>query len=170
VFFEMDYDLFTLWQAMRRVWRLGQRQSVKVLFTSYSGTMEETALQLMGMKMKAAQLLYGDEVGGAIVPESGENFLTELARGILEGQQLPDLKTLFAEAAAVSNSPLGSPTATSPRMSPVTLEQVTALQELYEAELRRRQEKAAARRKKHAGPVQVQLGNVVEEVQQLGLF
>jgi len=171
VFFEMDYDLFTLWQAMRRVWRLGQRQSVKVLFTSYIGTMEETALQLMGMKMKAAQLLYGDEVGGAIVPESGENFLTELARGILEGQELPDLKTLFAEAAAVSNSPLGSPTATSPRMTPVTLEQVAALQALYEAELRRRQEKAAARRKKQpAGPVQVLLGENGAEVQQLGLF
>ena len=30
--------------------------------------MEAKALSLMGRKMKAAQLLYGDEVGGAIVP------------------------------------------------------------------------------------------------------
>lgn len=62
VFFEMNFDLFGLWQAMRQVWRLRQTQPVKVVSTSYTGTLEEHALRLMGRKRKAAQLLYGDSV------------------------------------------------------------------------------------------------------------
>jgi hypothetical protein len=122
VFYELDYDLFCLWQAMRRVWRLGQHKPVKVLFVAYTGTIEEQAVALMGKKMRAAQLLYGDEVGGAIVPESGDNFLMELARTVLEGETLPDLRALFAAAQATTDSPLGSPTAGSPTLpTPISL-------------------------------------------------
>ncbi len=47
---------------MRRVWRLGQTQPVKIICTSYTGTPEEQALRLIGRKMKAAQLLSGISV------------------------------------------------------------------------------------------------------------
>lgn len=166
VFFEMDYDLFTLWQAMRRVWRLGQAQAVKVLFTAYRDTMEEQALRLMGQKMKAAQLLYGDEVGGAIVPDSGENFLTELARSILAGQDLPDLKALFAAARPMTDSPLGSPTAASPRLG-LSQEQIATL---YAQQVAARQEQARRRKGK---PVLLEMqvaAGVVQSVQQLAMF
>lgn len=62
----------------------------------------------MGRKMKAAQLVYGDEVGGAIVPEDEGDFLTQLARDVLDGAKLPDLQTLFADDLQVSHNPLGS--------------------------------------------------------------
>ena len=81
--------------------------------------MEAKALSLMGRKMKAAQLLFGDEVGGAIVPEDDGDFLTQLARDVLNGTKLADLQTLFADEMQVSNSPLGSPTETSPLMVPI---------------------------------------------------
>lgn len=110
IFYEIEYSLYTLWQAVRRVWRLGQTQAVKALFSVYEGAMESVALALMGRKMKAAQLLYGDEVGGAIVPESEGDFLTQLARELLAGSKLPDLATLFAEDTQVSHNPLGSMT------------------------------------------------------------
>jgi len=112
---------------MRRVWRLGQTRPVKVVYAVYRGTMEEQALALMGRKMKAAQLLYGDEVGGAIVPEDSGDFLTELAREVLRGAKLPDLKTLFAEEGEVTHSAVGCPTATSPCLIPqrATPHQVT---------------------------------------------
>ena len=116
VFAEIEYSLYTLWQACRRVWRLGQTQPVKVVYVVYENTMEAQALALMGRKMKAAQLLYGDEVGGAIVPEDDGDFLTELAREVLRGAKLPDLKTLFAEEGEVSSSALGCPMAVSPRL------------------------------------------------------
>ena len=108
VFFEIEYSLYTLWQSVRRVWRLGQTQPVKAIFSVYSTAMEATALALMGKKMKAAQLVYGDEVGGAIVPEEEGDFLTQLARDVLEGAKLSDLQTLFADDLQVSHNPMGS--------------------------------------------------------------
>lgn len=108
VFFEIEYSLYTLWQSVRRVWRLGQTQPVKAIFSVYSSAMEATALALMGRKMKAAQLVYGDEVGGAIVPEEEGDFLTQLARDVLDGAKLSDLQTLFADDLQVSHNPMGS--------------------------------------------------------------
>ncbi len=113
VFAEIEYSLYTLWQAVRRVWRLGQTKPVKAIFSVYSDAMEARALALMGQKMKAAQLLYGDEVGGAIVPEEDGDILMKLAREALESADLPDLQSLFADEVVVSNSPLGCPTAPS---------------------------------------------------------
>lgn len=113
VFHEVEYSLYILWQALRRVWRLGQIKPVKAIFSVYHGAMEAQALALIGAKMKAAQLLYGDEVGGAIVPEDDGDILMKLAREALEAAELPDLQALFADEVVVSNSPLGCPTATS---------------------------------------------------------
>ena len=39
-----------------------------------------------------------------------DDFLTQLARTVLEGKSLPDLQTLFADSSSASTSPLGSPT------------------------------------------------------------
>ncbi|HML39400.1 MAG TPA: DUF6094 domain-containing protein [Bellilinea sp.] len=118
IFFEPEYSLYTLWQSVRRVWRLGQTQPVKAIFSVYNSTMEATALRLMGRKMKAAQLVYGDEVGGAIVPEDEGDFLTQLARDVLDGAKLPDLQTLFADDLQVSHNPMGSLTAPSAAIVP----------------------------------------------------
>jgi superfamily II DNA or RNA helicase len=113
VFGEVEYSLYTLWQALRRVWRLGQTKPVKAVFSVYHGAMESQALALIGAKMKAAQLLYGDNVEGAIVPEDDGDLLMKLAREALEAADLPDLQALFADDVVVSNSPLGCPTAPS---------------------------------------------------------
>ena len=82
---------------MRRVWRLGQTQPVEVIFLSYLDTLEDLALSLMGKKLYAAQLLYGDEVGGAIVESDDGNFLTELARAAMSRVAVEDLSRLFAD-------------------------------------------------------------------------
>jgi superfamily II DNA or RNA helicase len=118
VFFEPEYSLYTLWQSVRRVWRLGQTQPVKAIFAVYNAAMEAAALRLMGRKMKAAQLVYGDEVGGAIVPEEESDFLTQLARDVLDGAKLSDLQTLFADDLQVSHNPMGSLTTPSAAMIP----------------------------------------------------
>ena len=90
---------------------------MKVVYAVYAGAMESKALALMGRKMKAAQLLYGDEVGGAIVPEESGDFLTELAREVLESKQLPDLQTLFADDDEMTDAAIGSLVKVSPRMT-----------------------------------------------------
>jgi hypothetical protein len=48
VFFEIEYSLYTLWQSLRRVWRLGQTQPVKAVFAVYKDAMEAQALSLNG--------------------------------------------------------------------------------------------------------------------------
>jgi hypothetical protein len=132
VFFEIEYSLYTLWQAVRRVWRLGQTKAVKAVFAVYAGTMEATALALMGQKMKAAQLLYGDEVGGAIVPEDDGDTLMKLARAALDAAELPDLQRLFADEVTESHSPLGSPTLPSAPLPVPTVPEIVSLWEWVE--------------------------------------
>ncbi len=117
-FFETEYSLYCLWQAVRRVWRLGQTKPVKALFSVYEDTMEARALALMGRKMRAAQTLYGDEVGGAIVPEEDGDLLTELAREVLSEADLPDLQAMFADDMQVSHNPMGNLTLPSATMIP----------------------------------------------------
>jgi hypothetical protein len=85
---------------------LGQTQPVKAIFSVYPTAMEATALVLMEKKMKAAQLVYGDEVGGAIIPEEKSDFFTQLVRDVLDGAKLSDLQTLFANDLQVSHNPI----------------------------------------------------------------
>jgi superfamily II DNA or RNA helicase len=125
VFYGLEYSLYVLWQSMRRVWRLGQTKPVKVIFTAYQGTLED-----------------GDEVGGAIVPDDDGNFLTQLARAVLDEQDLPDLHSLFAAAEVETSSPMGSPTAKSPLLPVYTLVQLRAM---WEAERQARSDRGRAR-------------------------
>lgn len=62
----------------------------------------------MGRKMNAAQLVYRDEVGGAIIPEEEGDFLTQLTHNVLDGAKLSDLQTLFADDLQVGYNPMGS--------------------------------------------------------------
>jgi superfamily II DNA or RNA helicase len=76
----IEYSLATLRQSIRRSWRLGQREPVKVVFLGYRGTMQETALNLIARKMRAAELVDGDEAGGlAQFDAGGSDFFLELA-------------------------------------------------------------------------------------------
>lgn len=119
IFFEIEFSLYTLWQAMRRVWRLGQTQAVKVVYAVYSNTLEEAALALMGEKLKAALLLYGDNAASAITEEAGDgDFLAELAQRVLAGEQLAatGLAGLFKPDTRTTTRTWGSPTQESVRL------------------------------------------------------
>ena len=60
--------------------------------------------------MKAGQTLYGDEVGGAIVPEDEGDLLLKLAREALDKADIPDLQSLFAENCRVERPTIPSVT------------------------------------------------------------
>jgi hypothetical protein len=68
--------------------------------------------------MMAGQLLYGDDVSGALVEDTGDSSLVvELIRAIQEGEDLSidEGARVFGieQSEIVSDSPLGSPTARS---------------------------------------------------------
>jgi SNF2 family DNA or RNA helicase len=106
VWYETEWSLYTLMQASRRTWRIGQVQDVDVHFVVYRDTMEHHAASLVGQKLAAAQLLYGDSVEGALVDQadSGHGFLADLARSVIEGTQVLDLGKLFHQVADPATS------------------------------------------------------------------
>ncbi|MFK4135372.1 putative helicase [Pseudomonas luteola] len=71
VFLQTGYNVYTLQQAARRSWRIGQKQAVRVLFFGYAGSSQITCLQLMAKKIAVAQSTSGD------VPESGLDALNQ---------------------------------------------------------------------------------------------
>ncbi|EBE3721567.1 DEAD/DEAH box helicase [Salmonella enterica] len=69
VFLQTGFNVYTLLQAARRSWRIGQQQNVKVIFLGYAGTSQMACLDLMARKIAVAQSTAGD------VPESGLDIL-----------------------------------------------------------------------------------------------
>ncbi|WP_406644272.1 helicase-related protein, partial [Pseudomonas quasicaspiana] len=71
VFLQTGYNVYTLQQAARRSWRIGQKHAVRVVFFGYLGSSQMTCLQLMAKKIAVAQSTSGD------VPESGLDSLNQ---------------------------------------------------------------------------------------------
>jgi hypothetical protein len=112
---------------MRRLYRPGAPRPVKLYFPVYEGTLEESALDLIGAKMLAAQTFYGDEISGALVDDGDEgDLLNDLVRKTLGGLQVGRAEGLFSlgNDQLVTDSPMGSPTAISPHL--VTLADLMA--------------------------------------------
>ncbi|MHB8752761.1 MAG: helicase-related protein [Aggregatilineales bacterium] len=101
VFFEIDYSLFVMAQASRRAWRLIQDRPCKTFYPYYDGMMEHQAIQLIGRKQQAANLLYGEGNGGlsALSGSDGGNLLAALAAEIESDATVTDLRDLFAQHA-----------------------------------------------------------------------
>lgn len=78
-FYETGYNLFTLRQASRRAWRIGQQKACKVFYFYYNGTMQERAMTLMGRKMTAAAALEGKFSSEGLAAMAGEDASIELA-------------------------------------------------------------------------------------------
>lgn len=149
VFFEIEYSLYVVWQACRRVWRLGQHQPVRCYYLVYQETMEERAIRLIGQKMTAAQLLYGDDVAGALVDDSVDDeasLVMALMQSIEADEQLAAVGHLFGSDEAYTQSPVGVPTKQSPRLTIVELlaQQGQTLDDLRRAQRRRRAPRAPA--------------------------
>ena len=107
IFYELDTSLYTLWQAMRRLYRPGAPLPVRVLFPVYNDTMEARMLDLIGLKMRAAQVFYGDAVGGALVDEAdtGEDLVSALLSGALKNVSIGRCEGVFSSMLASSNPP-----------------------------------------------------------------
>jgi len=58
-FHSTGYNCFTLRQAARRAWRIGQDQECRVRYAYYQDTMQARALTLMGKKLSASQSMEG---------------------------------------------------------------------------------------------------------------
>jgi type III restriction/modification enzyme restriction subunit len=113
-FFETGYNLFTLRQASRRSWRIGQTESCRVVYLHYAGTMQERAMTLMGKKLTAAQALEGRFSSEGLVAMAGEDANVEiaLARSLVERMDEGDARRHWSKTLNRREGTAVSPSAT----------------------------------------------------------
>jgi len=99
-FYETGYNLFTLRQASRRSWRIGQREPCRIVYFYYEGTMQDRAMALMGKKLTAAQALEGRFSSEGLVALAGEDANVEiaLARSLVERMDEGDARRVWNKA------------------------------------------------------------------------
>jgi len=86
VFFQVGYNVFTLRQAARRSWRIGQDKPVRVYFLCYGKTMQEVALSLVAKKYEVALMVEGDLPEGlAEYTSTGESIIEEMGKALVDG-------------------------------------------------------------------------------------
>lgn len=71
VFLQTGYNVYTLLQAARRSWRIGQVNAVEVVFLGYQQSAQSRCLALMAEKIAVSQSTSGD------IPESGLDSLNQ---------------------------------------------------------------------------------------------
>jgi hypothetical protein len=83
-FYETGYSIYTLRQASRRSWRIGQRNNVNVKFFHYAGTMQETCVRLMGKKLLVSLAMEGKFANdGLQAIDEGDDILMAMARELV---------------------------------------------------------------------------------------
>ena len=103
VWFETDYSVYTMRQASRRSWRIGQTRPVKVIFMAYRGTLQADALKLVAQKLQSSLAVEGElpEDGLAAYGDDGDDIMLALARKIVNGEEEEEgesVEDAFAQA------------------------------------------------------------------------
>jgi superfamily II DNA or RNA helicase len=88
VFYQVEYSVYTLRQAARRSWRIGQTQPVRVVFMGYQQTLQAGAYSLIAAKARSSLALEGELVEGGLVAAAEEDPLLLLARSLISQTDL----------------------------------------------------------------------------------
>ena len=85
VFMQSGYNVYTLQQASRRSWRIGQTLPVDVHFLGYDGCAQMECLALMARKIAVSQSTSGDmpDSGLEVLNQSGDSVEVALAKQLL---------------------------------------------------------------------------------------
>jgi hypothetical protein len=83
-FVQTGYSIYTLRQASRRSWRIGQRSNVVVHFLTYNDTMQTSCLRLMGQKLLVSLAMEGKFSNEGLQGiEDDDDVLTAMARELV---------------------------------------------------------------------------------------
>jgi hypothetical protein len=86
VYMQSGYSVYTLQQASRRSWRIGQKQDVHVFFLGYAGTAQMACLELMAKKIAVSQSTSGDmpDSGLDVLNQGGDSIEVALAKQLVK--------------------------------------------------------------------------------------
>ena len=96
--------MYTMRQASRRSWRIGQKRPVKVVFMAYRNTLQADALKLVAKKLQSSLAVEGElpEDGLAAFGDDGDDLMLALARQIVSGEKTDadgeSVEAVFAQA------------------------------------------------------------------------
>ena len=92
VFMQTGWNVYTLQQAARRSWRIGQKASVKVYFLGYSESAQSDCLDLMSQKIAVSQSTSGDipDSGLDVLNQAGDSVEVALAKRLLNQNSRAD--------------------------------------------------------------------------------
>ena len=103
--YETDYSVYTMRQASRRSWRIGQTQPVKVVFMAYRNTLQADALKLVAQKLQSSLAVEGElpEDGLAAYGDTGDDLMMALARKLVLGETDSEpVEAIFQQAQQVA--------------------------------------------------------------------
>lgn len=85
IFMQSGYNVYTVQQASRRSWRIGQTEPVRVYYLGYSKTAQTQCLSLMASKIQVSQSTSGEmpETGLDVLNSDGDSIETALAKQLL---------------------------------------------------------------------------------------
>ncbi len=114
IFFQCGYSVYTLRQASRRSWRIGQEHPVRVFFMAYGESMQDKALSLIAQKMETSLAVEGvlSEQGLAALSESENSIVMELAKALIGKNTVADVNeawTKYKQQSLLANLNLDDP-------------------------------------------------------------
>jgi len=97
VFYQTGYNVFTLRQASRRSWRLGQTEPVEIFYLTYADTMQARAISLVGRKLSASLTLEGKLSSEGLLAMTGEDEdeSLALARALVENDVTDGIESVW---------------------------------------------------------------------------
>lgn len=98
IFYQTGYSIFTLRQASRRSWRIGQDKNVNVHYLYYRPTMQERAMHLMGSKLEASLAIEGKfSEDGLLAMTQGEDMTTAMAKALVDGLETEGVENIWSK-------------------------------------------------------------------------
>lgn len=99
-FYQTGYSVYTLRQASRRSWRIGQEKPVDVQYLYYTPTLQEKAMRLRGSKLQASLAIEGRFSNeGLLAMTQGEDMTSALAKALVDGLEGEGVEEMWAKAA-----------------------------------------------------------------------
>ena len=96
IFYQTGYSVFTLRQASRRSWRIGQDRPVRVHYLHYTDTMQERAIELVGRKLSASLAIEGKLTDDGLASMcAGEDMTLLLAKALVEGTHIQGAESVW---------------------------------------------------------------------------
>ena len=105
VWSETDYSVYTMRQASRRSWRIGQTEPAQVAFMAYRSTLQANALKLVAQQLQSPLAVEGElpEDGLAAYGDDGDDLMLALARKIVAGEEdVGSVESVFEQARQVA--------------------------------------------------------------------